>query len=141
MSSISYKEKSLYAMLVADVLVYVPYFVYALHGHATIGRLIGTILALSVLSIVLQSIIAATTRNRLTDERDALIEYKGYRAAYFALATGIILIFVILWIHAPADINHPHFGAFHIINVLLAALVVADITKLITQLAAYRRSL
>ena len=141
MPSLSYKERSLYGMLAANLIVYVPYFFVALHGHASLQTLIATIFVLILVNIFLQIIVASTTRNRLTDERDRLIEARGYRAAYIALVSGIVLIFAILWIHAPADINHPHFGALHLINVLLAALVVSEVVKVLAQLIDYRRSL
>jgi hypothetical protein len=53
MSTLSYQEKSLYGTLAADLLVYVPYFVYVLHHPTTLTHIVGTILLLIVAQIVL----------------------------------------------------------------------------------------
>ena len=79
-TSLSYREKSLYASLVAELLVYGPYFF--LHQQNSVNKVAGMIVAIIVLQVILQSIIAALTRNRITDERDRLIELRGYRAGY-----------------------------------------------------------
>jgi putative transcriptional regulator len=78
MTSLSYREKTLYASLVIELLVYGPYFF--LHRQNSVNRVVGMIFAIIVLQTILQSVIAAFTRNRVTDERDRLIELRGYRA-------------------------------------------------------------
>jgi len=137
MPSLSYQEKSLYGTLAANLIVYIPYFVFVA-GHATLNRIVQTIVALIVLQIVLQSIIAIFSRNRLTDERDRLVEFRGYRAGYFTLITGILAALTLLWIHATLGFVNPNHAAIHFINVLFAVLVLAEIVKVITQLIAYR---
>jgi hypothetical protein len=79
-TSLSYREKSLYASLAAELFVYGPYFF--LHQQNSVNKVAGMIIAIIVLQIILQSVIAALTRNRVTDERDRLIELRGYRAGY-----------------------------------------------------------
>jgi hypothetical protein len=137
MPSLTYQEKSLYGALVADLIVYVPYFVFVA-GNATLNRIVGTIVALIVLQIVLQTVIAITTRSRLTDERDRLVEAHGFRAGYFALVTGVLAALALLWAHAVLGFVNPDHAAIHFINVLFAVLVLAELVKIVTQLVAYR---
>jgi hypothetical protein len=56
-TSLSYREKSLYASLVTELLVYGPYFF--LHQQISVNKVAGMIIAIIVLQIILQSIIAA----------------------------------------------------------------------------------
>jgi hypothetical protein len=140
-TSLSYREKSLYASLVAEVLVYGSYFF--LHRQNSIDKVAGMIIAIIVLQIVLQSIIAASTRNRITDERDRLIELRGYRAGYLTLFSLMVLGLGMLWFHAtigrlPLD---SRMIGLHFLSVFFGMLVVADITKTATQIVAYRRAL
>jgi hypothetical protein len=140
-TGLSYREKSLYASLVAEVLVYGSYFF--LHRQNSIDKVAGMIIAIIVLQIVLQSIIAASTRNRITDERDRLIELRGYRAGYLTLFSLMVLGLGMLWFHAtigrlPLD---SRMIGLHFLSVFFGMLVVADITKTATQIVAYRRAL
>ena len=95
-TSLSYREKSLYASLAVELLVYGPYFF--LHQQNSVNKVAGMIIAIIVLQMILQSVIAALTRNRITDERDRLIELRGYRAGYLThclthgLRTGHVVV-------------------------------------------------
>jgi hypothetical protein len=140
-TSLSYREKSLYASLAAELLVYGPYFF--LHQQNSVNKVAGMIIAIIVLQIVLQSIIAALTRNRITDERDRLIELRGYRAGYLTIASLMVLGLGMLWFHAaigrfPMDSRRV---GLHFLSVFFGMLVIADITKTATQIVAYRRAL
>lgn len=141
MSSLSYREKSLYASLAAELLVYGPYFVH--HHQQGLNVVAGMIFAIIVLQIVVQSIIAAVTRNRLTDERDRLIELRGYRAGYLTVASLMVLGLGMLWLHMAAGDLHLDSRAMglHFLNVFFAILVIADITKTATQIVAYKRAI
>src|SRR5580698_8038430 len=97
-TSLSYREKSLYASLLAELIVYGPYFF--LHQQNSVNKVAGMIVSIIVLQIVLQSVIAIVTRNRVTDERDGLIELRGYRAGYLTLASLMVLGLGMLWFHA-----------------------------------------
>jgi hypothetical protein len=140
-TSLSYREKSLYASLAAELLVYGPYFF--LHQQNSVNKVAGMIIAIIVLQIILQSIIAALTRNRITDERDRLIELRGYRAGYLTIASLMVLGLGLLWFHAAA--GHFQFDnrrvGLHFLSVFFGMLVIADITKTATQIVAYRRPL
>jgi hypothetical protein len=140
-TNLSYREKSLYASLVAELLVYGPYFF--LHRQNSVNNVVGMIVSIIVLQVILQSIIAALTRNRITDERDRLIELRGYRAGYLTLASLMVVGLGMLWFHAT--VGHLQLDSrmvgLHFLNVFFGMLVIADITKTAAQIVAYRRPL
>jgi hypothetical protein len=139
--SLSYREKSLYASLVAELVAYGPYFF--LHQQNSVNKVAGMIITIIVLQIILQSVIAAFTRNRITDERDRLIELRGYRAGYLTLASLMVLGLGMLWFHAT--VSHFPFESrmvgLHFLSVFFGMLVIADITKTATQIVSYRKAL
>jgi EamA domain-containing membrane protein RarD len=141
MPSLSYREKSLYASLIAEILVYGSYFF--LHRQNSINKVAGMIVAIIALQIVLQLIIALVTRNRVTDERDRLIELRGYRAGYLTVCGLMVLGLAMLWFHAEAgDINlENHRVGLHFLSAFFSILVIADITKTAAQIVSYRRAL
>lgn len=142
MSTLSYQEKSLYGILAADLLVYIPYLIYVAHHPTTLAHIVGTIFLLIVAHIVLQTIIALATRNRITDERDRLIAGRGYRNAYIVLVCMILFGMFLLWLHTVngMTLNANHMG-LHFLSVFLGMVVISEIVKIVTQLIAYRRSI
>lgn len=140
-SGLSYREKSLYASLIAELIVYGPYFIH--HRQLGLNIVAGMIAGIIVLQIIAQSVIAAFTRNRVTDERDRLIELRGYRAGYITLASLMVFGLGLLWMHTVAGDFHleNHHMGIHFLNVFFAMLVIADITKTVTQIVVYRRAL
>ena len=107
-TSLSYREKTLYASLAAELFVYGPYFF--LHQQNSVNNVAGMIIAIIVLQVILQSVIAALTRNRITDERDRLIELRGYRAGYLTLASLMVIGLGMLWFHTtvgPSSLGQP----------------------------------
>jgi len=143
MGSLSYQERSLWGSLVAELVVYLPYFVLNLHRANSINKVAGTIFSIIVLQIILQSIIAAVTRHRMKDERDRLIQLRGYRAGYLTLASLMVLGLGMLWFHSSrGDFPiHAGFVGLHFLNVFFGMLVISDIVKTVTQIVAYRRAL
>lgn len=141
MATLSYREKTLYASLMVELLVYGPYFF--LHKQNSLNKVAGMIVAIIALQIVLQLIIALVTRNRMTDERDRLIELRGYRAGYLTLAGLMVVGLALLWFHSVAGHLHLNNGyiGLHFLSVFFGMLVIADITKTATQILSYRRSL
>src|SRR5580692_1634033 len=140
-TSLSYREKSLYASLAAELLVYGPYFF--LHQQNSVNKVAGMIIAIIILQIILQSLIAALTRNRVTDERDRLIELRGYRAGYLTLASLMVIGLGMLWIHVVVG-NHAMDGrmiGLHFLSVFFGMLVISDIAKTAAQIVSYRRAL
>jgi hypothetical protein len=139
--ALSYRERSLYASLAAELLVYGPYFLF--HHQNSVNKVAGMIAGIIALQILLQAIIAAFTRNRMTDERDRLIELRGYRAGYVTIASLMILGLAMLWFHSAAGhfpMNNGWAG-LHFLSVFFGMLVIADITKTATQIVSYRRAL
>jgi hypothetical protein len=139
--NLSYREKSLYASLAAELLVYGPYFF--LHGQNSVDKVACMIIGIIVLQIILQSIIAAFTRNRVTDERDRLIELRGYRAGYLTFVSLMVVGFGLLWFHSTVGnlrLDNRMMG-LHFLSVFFGMLVIADITKTVTQIVSYRRAL
>jgi len=141
MPTFSYQEKSLYGTLIADLLVYVPYFVYVMHHPTTLTHIVGTIILLIVAQIILQSIIALASRNRITDERDRQIAGLGYRNAYFSLVGMILAGMGMLWVHAVRGLINPNHMGLHFLSVFLGMVVISELIKIVTQLVAYRRSI
>ncbi len=141
MSTLSYQEKSLYGTLVADLLVYIPYIIYVMHHPTTLTHIVGTIILLIVAQIILQSIIAIASRNRITDERDRQIAGLGFRNAYYALVGMILLGMGMLWVHAVKGLVNPNHMGLHFLSVFLGMVVISELVKIITQLIAYRRSI
>jgi hypothetical protein len=141
MTGLSYREKSLYASLAAELVVYGPYFF--LQRPNSVNRVAGMIVAIIVLQIILQLVIVAISRNRVTDERDKLIELRGYRAGYFTLASLMVLGLGMLWVHSAAGLLPISNGmmGLHFLNVFFGMLVISDITKTVTELVAYRKAL
>lgn len=141
MSGLSYQEKSLFGSLFAELIVYGPYFF--LHGENSVAKVAGMILAIIVLQIILQALIAAFTRNRITDERDQLIQLRGYRAGYFTLASLMVLGLGALWFHASRGEFpvHNSWVGLHFLSAFFGMLVLSDIVKTMTQIVAYRRAL
>lgn len=140
-ANLSYREKSLYASLAAELIVYGTYFM--LHHQNSVNKVAGMIVSIIVLQIVLQSVIAAVTRNRITDERDRLIELRGYRAGYLTVVSLMVLGLGMLWFHATAGqlrLDNRMMG-LHFLSVFFGMLVISDIAKTATQIIAYRRPL
>ena len=141
MASLSYQEKSLYGSLAAEVIVYTPYFI--LHRQNTVNKVAGMIIGIIVLQIILQSLIAAFTRNRVRDERDRTIELRGYRAGYLTLASLMVLGLGMLWVHTTfGNLSvENHMMGPHFLSVFFGMLVISDVAKTVSQIAAYRRTL
>src|ERR1700733_12065160 len=140
-TSLSYREKSLYASLGAELFVYGPYFF--LHQQNSVNKVAGMIIAIIVLQVTLQSAIAVLTRNRVTNERDRLIELRGYRAGYLTIASLMVVGLGLLWFHATVGhlrLDNRMVG-LHFLSVFFGMLVIADITKTATQIVVYRRAL
>ncbi len=141
MPSLSYQEKSLYGELLADAAVFVPYFVLLHTQRPTINMIAGALTLLIVAQIVLQSVIAIATRNRLKDERDRLIRLRGYRAAYVTVVAFMLTGMGGLWLHTALGQLNPAHMALHFLSVFFAVLILAELVKTATQLIAYRRPL
>jgi hypothetical protein len=146
---LSYQEKSILGSLLAMVVVYGYYFASVLRDAArpefdgdSLGRLMLAVIAIIVIEIVYHIVLALESKTEPKDERDILIECKAYRNAYFLLAVGAVL--VITWVivaglvraAAPTRII---LTPFITVNLVLFAMVLAEMVKFLTQLFYYRR--
>ena len=140
-TGLSYREKTLYASLAAELVVYGPYFFF--HQQNSVNKVAGMIITIIALQTVLQLIIALVTRNRVTDERDKLIELRGYRAGYLTIATLMVVGLGMLWFHATFGELHldSRMVGLHFLSVFFGMLVIADVVKTAAQIIAYRRAL
>lgn len=140
-TNLSYREKSLYASLAIELFVYGPYFF--LHQQNSVNKVAGMIIGIILLQVILQSVIAAVTRNRVTDERDRLIELRGYRAGYLTIVSLMVAGLGMLWFHTT--VGHLRLDSrmvgLHFLSAFFGMLVIADITKTATQIVAYRGAL
>ena len=141
MPSLSYQERSLYGALLANVAVVLPYLYLIRNGQPSINLICGTITILILAQIIMQSIIAVATRNRITDERDRLIELRGYRAGYFTVISFMLVGMGMLWLHSTLGQLNPAHMALHFLSVFFGVLMLAEVVKTITQIISYRRPL
>jgi hypothetical protein len=138
---LSYREKTLYASLLVELFVYGPYFLF--HDQNSVDKVAGMIALVIVLQIILQSAISIFTRNRITDERDRLIELRGYRAGYLTITALMVVGLAMLWLHTQSGQLHmdPRMLGLHFLSVFFGMLVISDIVKTATQIVIYSRSL
>src|SRR3978361_473641 len=87
---LSYREKGIWISLTTQLIAYLIFFVELHLGAFTPVALLYAILAIIILQIILQSILAITTRAERKDERDLAIERVAYRNAYFVLDATLI---------------------------------------------------
>jgi len=139
MPQLSYQEKTLYGTLLAELVVYSTYFF--VHQQNSVGKVSAMIVGIIVLQIIIQGAIAAFTRNRLKDERDKLIELRGYRAGYFAVVCLMTFGLGALWAHTTFGTLPVNHMGLHFISAFFGILVISDIVKTVTQILAYRRAL
>jgi len=146
---LSYQEKSILGSLVAMLVVYGYYFAAVLHNvgqpefiGAGLGRLFLAVVAIIVIEIVYHIVLALESKPEPKDERDILIEAKGYRNAYFALSTGAFLVIagvIAAGLSRGASPMPVNVTLFLMANIVLLFMVVAEVIKFATQLLYYRR--
>ena len=139
--SLSFREKSLWLMLVSLVLVFAAYFASVLPAHGAdmqvgqVVRFAAMIAWLVVLQVIGHVVIAIAARRQLAqgvreDERDRRIGLEGTRNGAWVLSTGIVAAM------ATALLIPGNFAFMH---VLLAFWVLAQLVETATQLVLYRR--
>lgn len=138
---LTYREKRIWINLIASTIPYAAYFFELHHGRITAMGLVGVVIAIVLLQIVLQSILALTSRSEAKDERDIAIERAGYRAGYGVLVAALFawLVFLTTFAFRPGSEHAFHFSVFQVINYILFALLLGEIGKLLSQLVLYRR--
>lgn len=150
MSSLSFKEKSLWGTLAALVTLSFLYFWSVVEMAAAgvtdlraLGGLgIGLAVVFILVEIVYHLLIAGFSPKEAEageDERDRLIELKGSRIGGFLLGLGVV--FTIGHIAMGTLFDEASGNEFVTVNLLLFALALSEIGKYIAQLAYYRRGL
>jgi hypothetical protein len=145
----SYQEKSIAGSLAAMLVVYGYYFAAVLRDMGQpqfagtgLGRLILAVIAIVVIQVVYQIVLALESKPEPKDERDILIEAKAYRNGYFALATGAFLVIgavIAAGLASSAAPTRIVVTPFLVVNLVLLFMVLAEFVKLATQLLYYRR--
>lgn len=148
MLDLSFQEKSVWGSAVAVSACSIYYFatVFGMYeeGAVDAGRAgelgISLLVALIVIEIVYHSILSAMSRSTESDERDRWIETRASRNGYVALGIGAFalvghLLIGAAWGEAPyPGLTTP----FAIANLLLLAMVVAELVKYTSQIVYYR---
>ena len=131
-------------MLIALLFLYGPYFARVLRnvgqsqfaGEA-LWSLIWAVVAIIGIEIFYHIMAPpAGVQPEPKDERDNLIESKGYRNGYFAYGTGAFLVISAV---IAAGLAHISVTPFLMVNLVLLFMVLAEVVKLVTQLLCYRR--
>lgn len=144
MSSLSFKEKSIWGSLVALAAVSGWYFWTAfdmaaagINDLSALGNLaVGLVVLLVIVDIVLHSIIAGRNGEEPEDERDRLIALKGERVASYVLGFSVFAVIGHLWF--SEIFGGGSVSAFVTGNLLLLALTLSEIAKCASQLIYYR---
>lgn len=139
--NLSYQEKRIWINLVTQLVVYAVYFYELWRGNVTPMSLLGVIVAIIVLQVVLQIALTITSRKEPKDERDVAVERSAYRNAYHVLMGCLLACLVLLSVHAFTPALREGFrpSPFHMINLLLFVLLLAEAGKLLSQLVLYRK--
>jgi hypothetical protein len=140
LNDMSFREKSTWISFVLLLAISIPFFYQFVRiesGSASSQASFHLFLALVILfivgEVVLHAIIVMQSPRDARapkDERERLIDLKAMRVAFFVLMTAAILVIVL--VHFPVD-------RFAIIQALLLAVVVAELTMLGARLVYYRR--
>jgi hypothetical protein len=132
--NLTFREKTLWLILVTTAVVYAVYFWRAVSiGAANPGRVGGLFVEAVILVIVLQIagsiVIAIRARPQRADERDRQTAVAATRNAYLVLFVGT-------WF--ALGVAALTLGAFWIVHVLLLAVVLAELTRWASELYYYR---
>lgn len=139
--SMTFQEKSLWAILAGLLVVFSGYFYSAYMTILTTpaardvmphqaGLFIAATVMLVVLLIAGHIVIALSDRRTEPDERDRLIELRGERYGSCVLATGVFMaLCTALMTEGNAVMAH----------VLLGFWVMAHVVEIVSQLVMYRR--
>jgi hypothetical protein len=133
-----FREKSAWISLVTTFGVYAYYFWNVMQkrgegGPSLLGLLIGCIVILIVLQVIFHIAWAIRTpRDAMTpqDEREKLIALKSTNIAFYIVASGAVI--------AAAGLMFVG-QAFIMANLLLLALVLAELAKYASQIVFFRR--
>jgi len=133
----TFKERSLWATVIATAAIYAYYFWRALDigrgNPVAIGVLfVQVVLAMIAIQVVVHIALVVHRRPEPADERDRQVAVRGARNAYYVLMTGT-------W--AAITAAALSLGAFWFAHAALLAVVVAELTRCASQLVYYRRGI
>jgi Na+/H+ antiporter NhaB len=142
----SFREKAAWVTFLAVLISFGFYFVSvgtALHANADAGAwlpvsvpaLITLVVVVILVEVVAQVVIAArspTEARGPLDERERVIELKATRPAFFVLMVGV-------WLALGAALLTEHVGL--LVQVILFAVWIAELTRFGTQLYYYRQGI
>jgi hypothetical protein len=135
MLNLSYREKALYGSLVAELLIFGPYFArVAMHPDGSLLPLFVRVVLFIVGVVVVEILVAVSTRHRQVDERDRLINWRSCRVAYMAL---IVCLSGMIGLAA----EHDAVASSVVINEIMASVFAAYTVQVVTMLVMYRRSM
>lgn len=129
----SYQERSVYLNLAVMIAIFGGYIAYQISARSSI-RLGGALLLLITLQILANIVHAATSRSRLVDERDRRISARGRQ-------TGYVVLLVFIWSSFGYLLTHSVVSSLAVANVLILAVVVAELSGLVAQLISYKTPL
>jgi hypothetical protein len=139
----SFREKGAWACLLTTVAVFVPYFaqVFRLFARDELkvsfvitGFFIASIWQV-LLHVVAQIVIVIRSKREPKDERDAIIESKSFRHAYWVFAFFGWAVIMVPALTRTGPLLAPAF----ISQMLFLCFVLAEATRYLTQVVCYRR--
>jgi len=140
-NSLSFREKSLWLLLLSLLAAFGAYFAAVLPAPGPdvaadhVATFAGMLVLLVAVQVAGQAVLAIANRRELarpvqSDERDALISLKSTRLAAYVLATGVFCSLCLALVKP---------GNFAFMHALLAFWVLAQATEIASQLVLYRR--
>ena len=144
----TYKERSVIGTMLISLIVNIYYFSKAWEiydaGTPTVAEILplmgAVVVLLIILEITYEAVIATRPGYDIVDERDRTYEAKGERVSGFILAAGIyICLGHIIWNDVFEQLDST--TIFIAANGLILTLVIAEFTKGLIQLSAYRRGI
>jgi hypothetical protein len=135
-----FREKSAWISLIAYGVVFGGYFVTVARvwderwaQGESLGLMAGAVVALIILAIALNVVLALFNPREASaraDEREVMIELKAERLSSFTLSAGVVCLIGTLLLG---------WNPFLVANLLLGAMVIAEVVKAIAQIVYFRR--
>lgn len=136
----SFREKSAWISLVTYAVVFGGYFFTLWRAWderwgqgLSIGLMVGAVVSLIIVAVALNVVLALFNlkeANARADERETLIDLKAERIASYTLSAGVICLIGALVVGL---------NPFLVANLLLGAMVIAEVVKAVSQIVFFRR--
>lgn len=135
MTSMSYREKGLYAQLVCLAALTAFYLHGLLYSHAGRHWLHAVFLGLLLAMLLFRLALSRSSGDTLTDERDRAIRALGARWSNVSLYASLVVVLVLYYDHGSLQ------SAAHLIGILFHMLIFAAGISILRQIVAYRTAL